>query len=213
METIYLAIRPSHVKNMWRRIQTIWLNTSLVTNMFGKWFGIFLNYVENPNSSRTHFRLVCNTSNSHSQTTMSVEQMTPDSVLKNMEAGLIRFQLFSVPLVAYIQGAYWNIAVDAQTALLRLMHYFIDPPSCVLPKCSEEICKLLVRHSPPAVIKISPFNFCKRFTLRLLLTSTSPFVCHKSGDLISTRHLTTIGPNVGWSWWTFLSPQKLYKYE
>ena len=27
METIYLAIRPSHVKNMWQRIQTRWLNT------------------------------------------------------------------------------------------------------------------------------------------------------------------------------------------
>ena len=94
----------------------------------------FFNYVENPNSSSTPFRLVCNTSNSHSQTTMSVEQLTPDSVLNNMEAGLIRFQLFSVPLVADILGAYHCIAVDAQTALLRLMHYFRDPPSCLIPR-------------------------------------------------------------------------------
>ena len=78
----------------------------------------YFNWVENSNSASTPFRLICTTSNQHSQTTMSIEQMTPAHILNNMEAGLIRFQLYAVPLVADIQGAYHCIAVDPQTALL-----------------------------------------------------------------------------------------------
>ena len=65
----------------------------------------YFNWVENSNSASTPFRLICNTSNQHSQTTMSIEQMTPAQILNNMEVGLIRFQLYAVPLVADIQGA------------------------------------------------------------------------------------------------------------
>ena len=78
----------------------------------------YYNWVENPVSASTPFRLICNTSNTHNQTTMSVEQLTPDCVLNNMEAGLIRFQLFPIPLVGDIAGAYHCVEVDQQTAFL-----------------------------------------------------------------------------------------------
>ena len=94
----------------------------------------YYNWVENPVSASTPFRLICNTSNTNNQTTMSVEQLTPDCVLNNMEAGLIRFQLFPIPLVGDIAGAYHCVEVDQQTAFLRLMHYFHDPPTCNIPR-------------------------------------------------------------------------------
>ena len=94
----------------------------------------YYNWVENPVSASTPFRLICNTSNTHNQTTMSVEQLTPDCVLNNMEAGLVRFQLYSIPMVGDIAGAYHCVEVDQQTAFLRLMHYFHDPPACNSPR-------------------------------------------------------------------------------
>ena len=82
------------------------------------------NWVFNPNSESTPFRLITNTSAINSGTTISIEQMTPQKILNPMVNSLVRFSLYSVPLCADVASAYHCLLVDTQTALLRLFFWF-----------------------------------------------------------------------------------------
>ena len=85
------------------------------------------NWVHNPGSQSTPFRVITNTSAINSGTTVSIEQMSPSKILNPMTNALVRFSLYQVPLCADIAAAYHNILVDGQTALLRLFYWFHDP--------------------------------------------------------------------------------------
>ena len=84
------------------------------------------NWVFNPNSESTPFRVITNTSAINSGTTISIEQMTPQKILNPMLNSLVRFSLYSVPLCADVASAYHCLLVDSQTALLRLFFWFHD---------------------------------------------------------------------------------------
>ena len=84
------------------------------------------NWVFNPNSESTPFRLIINTRVINSGTTISIEQMTPQKILNPMLNSLVRFSLYSVPLCADVASAYHCLLVDSQTALLRLFFWFHD---------------------------------------------------------------------------------------
>ena len=85
------------------------------------------NWVHNPTSQSTPFRVITNTSAINSGTTVSIEQMSPTKILNPMINSLVRFSLYQVPLCADIASAYHCILVDSQTALLRLFYGFHNP--------------------------------------------------------------------------------------
>ena len=58
------------------------------------------NWVHNPTSQSTPFRVITNTSAINSGTTISIEQMTPTKILNPMLNSLVRFSLYQVPLCA-----------------------------------------------------------------------------------------------------------------
>ena len=64
----------------------------------------YYNWVHNPSSASTPFRMISNTSAVSNCTTISTEQLSPANVLNPQENSLIRFSLYSVPLCADIQG-------------------------------------------------------------------------------------------------------------
>ena len=94
----------------------------------------FYNWVHNPNSNSTPFRMISNTSAVSSCTTISTEQLSPTNVLNPQENGIIRFSLFPVPLCGDVSGAYHTIDVDTASSLLRIFFYFWDPPDCKHPR-------------------------------------------------------------------------------
>ena len=94
----------------------------------------YYNWVNNPNSSSTPFRMISNTSAVSSCTTISTEQLSPSNVLNPQENGIIRFCLYAVPLCADVAGAYHTIDVDEASSLLRIFFYFWDPPNCTQPR-------------------------------------------------------------------------------
>ena len=64
----------------------------------------YYNWVHNPNSNSTPFRMISNTSAVSSCTTISTEQLSPTNVLNPQENGIIRFSLFPVPLCGDVSG-------------------------------------------------------------------------------------------------------------
>ena len=86
------------------------------------------NWVFNPNSESTPFRLITNTSAINSGTTISIEQMTPQKILNPMLNSLVRFSLYSVPLCADVASAYHCLLVDSQTA-----------PLFLVPRCGRQV--------------------------------------------------------------------------
>ena len=94
----------------------------------------FYNWVHNPNSNSTPFRMISNTSAVSSCTTISTEQLAPTNVLNPQENGIIRFCLFPVPLCGDVAGAYHTIGVDKASSLLRIFFYYWDPPECKRPR-------------------------------------------------------------------------------
>ena len=64
------------------------------------------NWVFNPSSQSTPFRVITNTSAINSGTTISIEQMTPQKILNPMLNSLVCFSLYPVPLCADIASAY-----------------------------------------------------------------------------------------------------------
>ena len=88
------------------------------------------NWVFNSSSASTPFRMISNTSNVSSCTTISTEQLSPHNILNPQENGLIRFSIHPIPLVADIQGAYHTIGVDEASSYLRLFFYWWDSPRC-----------------------------------------------------------------------------------
>ena len=80
----------------------IQLTSEEISNLqFHPHFFTLFNYVENPNSVSTPFRLITNTSSVGSCTTISTEQLS--GLLNPQENSLIRFCLHSVPLVSDIK--------------------------------------------------------------------------------------------------------------
>jgi len=99
----------------------IQLTSEEILNLqFHPHFFTLFNYVENPNSVSTPFKLITNTSAAGSCTTISTEQLSGSKVLNPQENFLIRFCFHSVPLVSDIRSAYHTILVDNNTAYLRL---------------------------------------------------------------------------------------------
>ena len=94
----------------------------------------FYNWVHNPNSNSTPFRMISNTSAVSSCTTISTEQLAPTNVLNPQENGIIRLCLFPVPLCGDVAGAYHTIGVDKASSLLRIFFYYWDPPECRRPR-------------------------------------------------------------------------------
>ena len=94
----------------------------------------YFNWVHNPTSVSTPFRMISNTSAVSNCTTMSTEQILPANVLHPQENSLIRFALYPVPLCGDIQGAYQTVEVDRMTSFLRLFSFFWDPPRCSQPR-------------------------------------------------------------------------------
>ena len=84
------------------------------------------NWVHNPTSQSTPFRVITNTSPINSGTTISIEQMSPQKIINPMVNSLVRFSLYSVSLCADVASAYHGLLVDTQTALLRLFFWFCD---------------------------------------------------------------------------------------
>ena len=84
------------------------------------------NWVFNPNSESTPFRVITNTSAINCGTTISIEQLTPQKILNPMLNSLVRFSMYAVPLCADVASAYHCLLVDNQTALLRLFFWFHD---------------------------------------------------------------------------------------
>ena len=90
----------------------------------------FFNGVFNGNSASTPFRMISNTSNICSGTTISTEQLSPHQILNPQENGLVRFQLHEVPMASDVKGAYHTILVDTQSSFLRLFFYQQNTPGC-----------------------------------------------------------------------------------
>ena len=94
----------------------------------------YFNWVHNPTSVSTPFRMISNTSAISNCTTISTEQLFPANVLNPQENSLIRFCLYPVPLCADIQGAYHTVEVDTISSFLRLFFFYWDPPRCSRPR-------------------------------------------------------------------------------
>ena len=90
----------------------------------------FYNWVFNGNSASTPYRMISNTCNISSSTTISTEQLSPQKILNPQENGLVRFQLHAVPMAADVKGAYHTIAVDIQSSFLWLFFYWWNTPLC-----------------------------------------------------------------------------------
>ena len=88
------------------------------------------NWVYNSSSTSTPFRMVSNTSNVASCTTISTEQLSPANILNPHQHGLIRFSLHRIPLCSDVAGAYHTISVDEASSFLRLFFYWWDLPQC-----------------------------------------------------------------------------------
>ena len=99
----------------------------------------FYNYVVNSNSASTPYRMISNTSNVSSETTISVEQLSPQQILNPQESGLVRFCLFAVPLAADVKSAYHTIAVDFQSSFLRLFMWWADLPTCTQTRIFRQV--------------------------------------------------------------------------
>ena len=65
----------------------------------------FFNWVFNENNASTPYRMISNTSNICSGTTISTEQLSPHQILNPQENGLFRFQLHEVPMASDVKGA------------------------------------------------------------------------------------------------------------
>ena len=92
----------------------------------------FYNYVLKSNSASTPYKRILNMSNISSETTISVEQLSPQQILNPQESGLVRFHLFAVQLAADVQSAYHTILVDIQYSFLRLFFWWCDQ-FCLTP--------------------------------------------------------------------------------
>ena len=99
----------------------------------------FYNYVLNSNSTSTPYRMISNTSNITSETTISVEQLSPQQILNPQESGLVRFHLFAVPLAADVRSAYHTILVDIQSSFLRLFFWWWDLPNCTQARIFRQV--------------------------------------------------------------------------
>ena len=71
----------------------------------------FFNWVYNGNSASTPYRMISNTSNISSSSTISTKQLSPHQILNPQENGLVHFQLHEVPMAADVKGAYHTILV------------------------------------------------------------------------------------------------------
>ena len=95
------------------------LNLGMQSHLF-----CFYNYVVNSNSASTPYRMISKPSNVSSETTISVEQLSPQQILNPQESGPVRFHLFAVPLAADVKSAYHTIEVDFQSSFLRLFFWW-----------------------------------------------------------------------------------------
>ena len=119
----------------------------------------YYNWVNNPNSSSTPFRMITNTSSVSSCTTISTEQLSPSNVLNPQENGIIRFCLYPVPLCADIAGAYHTIDVDEASSMLRLFFYFWDPPECHQPRLFRQTSQAFGDTSAAQGMEVSILKF------------------------------------------------------
>ena len=101
----------------------------------------YFKWVFNNKSASTQFRLYSNTSRVHNETTISCQQLTPKKILNNQETGIIRFRLYSVPLLGDVESAYHKIMVDKVIQYLRLFFYYKDPKRCQHPRIFKRICQ------------------------------------------------------------------------
>ena len=99
----------------------------------------FYNYVINSNSASTPYRMISNTSNVSSETTISVEQLSPQQILNPQESGLVRFCLFAVPLAADVKSAYHTIEVDFQSSFQRLFFWWWNLPDCTQARIFRQV--------------------------------------------------------------------------
>ena len=99
----------------------------------------FFNWVYNGNSTSAPYRMISNTSNISSGTTISTEQLSPQQILNPQENGLVRFQLHEVPMAADVKSAYHTIAVDVQSSFLRLFFYWWNTPACTQARIFRQV--------------------------------------------------------------------------
>ena len=99
----------------------------------------YYNYVFNANSQSTPYRMISNTSNIAGGTTISVEQLSPQQILNPQHTGLIRFQMYAVPLAADVKSAYHQIRVDVQSSFLRLFFWWWDLPQATKARVFRQV--------------------------------------------------------------------------
>ena len=96
-------------------------------------------WIYNGNRASTPYRMISNTLNISSGTTISTEQMSPHQILNPQENGLVRFQLHEVPMASDVKGAYHTILVDTQSSFLRLFFYWWNTPGCTQARIFRQV--------------------------------------------------------------------------
>ena len=125
----------------------------------------YYNYVLNSNSASTPYRMISNTSNVSSETTISVEQLSPQQILNPQESGLVRFQLFAVPLAADVKSAYHTIMVDTQSSFLRLFFWWWDLPTCSQARIFRQVTQSFGDTSAAIGLEIGIIKFVATFAV------------------------------------------------
>ena len=125
----------------------------------------FYNYVLNSNSASTPYRMISNTSNISSETTISVEQLSPQQILNPQESGLVRFHLFAVPLAADVRSAYHTILVDIQSSFLRLFFWWWDLPNCTQARIFRQVTQSFGDTSAAIGLEIGIIKFVAAFAV------------------------------------------------